>query len=64
MQNSAFDGKKCMGVGDVNFGKAMIKRPRMVHGWSPMHHDDKGTFAAEEVYKKLEKGVDCKSLRL
>ena len=52
-----------MGVGDVNFGKAMIKRPRMVHGWSPVHHDDKGTFPAKEVYEKLEKGINRESLK-
>ena len=51
-----------MRIGDVNFGKAMIKRPRMVYGWTPMHHDDKGTFAAEKIYEKLEKRIYGESL--
>ena len=51
-----------MGVGDVNFGKTVVERPRMVDRLPSIHHDDEGTFAANKIYEELEKGVDGESL--
>ena len=62
MQDTTLNGKKCMGVGDIDFGKTVIERPRMIDRLPSIHHYDEGTFAADEVYEELEKGVDGKGL--
>lgn len=53
-----------MGVGDIDFGENMVKRPRMLHWWTAMHHDNNGPLAPKEVNKELEEGVDRKCLQV
>lgn len=47
-----------MRVADVHLGKDVVHWPDMFLRRTPMHHDDQGTLATEEVDEKLEEGVD------
>ena len=38
-----------MGVGDINFRKAVAERPEMGHWGTTVHHDYQGALAADEV---------------
>ena len=51
-----------MGVGNVNFGKTMTERPRVMNGLASVHHDYERAFTTEEVDEELKEGIYGKGL--
>jgi hypothetical protein len=49
-------------VGNVDFGEAVIHGPEMRDWSSAIHHDNQGSFAANEIDEELEEGIDGECL--
>ena len=62
LQDSTFDGEEGVWVGYVDLGADEVERPRVGYGRAAGHEDDEGAFAADEVDKQLEEGVDGEGL--
>jgi hypothetical protein len=63
LQDTAFDSEEGIWIGYVDLGANEIERPWVGYRCATGHEDDEGAFAADEVDKQLEEGVDCEGLR-
>lgn len=61
LQDTSFYCEERVRITDVHLRKYVVHWPDMIFRRTPMHHDDQGTLATEEVDKKLEESVDGES---
>jgi hypothetical protein len=49
-------------IGNIDFREAVIQGPEVRDWSSTIHHDDQGSFAADEIDEELEEGIDGECL--